>query len=302
MSSRNLVSTAALVVALSTVAGPAPAAAQEASCFPACREGFVCSPAGECVSICNPPCGDDEVCTPEATCEPEGGTAESTPPPQTSPQPPPGAQPDQPSEGDWQPSASDEPDAAESDGLGRPGAFRLQLTFDPGFGGEGQLRESRSDWPLTDALKPTLGARIQAHFSLGRYLFLGPSFGIDGFIGEQSVRYNRGRLLVIGLGPVVGVRYPIDLGSVVLEPTGSVTLGYALAKGEFAEVFDDKASGLEFSVRAGVNAWFTETVGAHLDLGYQFHKFFSVPVGSSEQKLALGQLRMGVGLILRFGD
>jgi hypothetical protein len=38
------------------------AAAGEAACFPACRSGFVCDPAGRCVSACNPPCDAGERC------------------------------------------------------------------------------------------------------------------------------------------------------------------------------------------------------------------------------------------------
>ncbi len=38
-------------------------AAADAECFPACRCGYVCSPQGQCVSACNPPCGDSQACT-----------------------------------------------------------------------------------------------------------------------------------------------------------------------------------------------------------------------------------------------
>lgn len=40
-----------------------------ADCFPECRAGYVCSPAGECVSACNPPCSETEQCDATArTC------------------------------------------------------------------------------------------------------------------------------------------------------------------------------------------------------------------------------------------
>jgi hypothetical protein len=32
------------------------------TCFPECREGYVCNPQGECVSACNPPCESDQRC------------------------------------------------------------------------------------------------------------------------------------------------------------------------------------------------------------------------------------------------
>jgi hypothetical protein len=42
---------------------PASASADTASaCFPACRNGFVCSPEGKCLSECNPPCSGGETC------------------------------------------------------------------------------------------------------------------------------------------------------------------------------------------------------------------------------------------------
>ncbi|WP_394825188.1 hypothetical protein [Pendulispora albinea] len=37
-------------------------------CFPACRSGYVCSPHGQCVSRCNPPCGAGEKCLANGEC------------------------------------------------------------------------------------------------------------------------------------------------------------------------------------------------------------------------------------------
>ena len=44
---------------------PPPPAAND--CFPSCRLGFFCS-AGQCVSVCNPPCAAGESCTPAGQC------------------------------------------------------------------------------------------------------------------------------------------------------------------------------------------------------------------------------------------
>ncbi len=44
-------------------------AAPAETCFPACRDGFVCA-GGECVEACNPPCGLGYACSASATCEP----------------------------------------------------------------------------------------------------------------------------------------------------------------------------------------------------------------------------------------
>jgi len=49
-------------------ASSAPPAPKPGDCFPACREGFVCSEA-RCVSVCNPPCPSDQVCVEGRSCE-----------------------------------------------------------------------------------------------------------------------------------------------------------------------------------------------------------------------------------------
>jgi hypothetical protein len=52
------------VLPLASVAAaliPSIAHAEDASCFPACRRGYLCH-AGTCVSECNPPCGAGETC------------------------------------------------------------------------------------------------------------------------------------------------------------------------------------------------------------------------------------------------
>lgn len=46
----------------------ADAPAGDGACFPACRPGFVCSPAGQCVSACNPACAAGQECTAQGLC------------------------------------------------------------------------------------------------------------------------------------------------------------------------------------------------------------------------------------------
>jgi hypothetical protein len=60
---------------------PAAAEALRGECFPACREGFVCSES-RCVSLCNPPCPDEQTCVGGVRCEPRapGGVHEPPPP------------------------------------------------------------------------------------------------------------------------------------------------------------------------------------------------------------------------------
>ena len=75
----------------------APAATGEealAPCFPACREGFLCSAEGQCISACNPGCGPGERCNAAAQCVIDSqvtATAPSAPlytPPPEQPAPP----------------------------------------------------------------------------------------------------------------------------------------------------------------------------------------------------------------------
>ncbi len=53
---------ASLLLLLLLSLAPAPARADAPACFPKCRTGYVCSPQGQCVSECNPPCGSGETC------------------------------------------------------------------------------------------------------------------------------------------------------------------------------------------------------------------------------------------------
>lgn len=48
-----------------------------AECFPACREGFLCS-AGQCVEACNPPCGEGFACSAAGSCEAVPGAPGAT--------------------------------------------------------------------------------------------------------------------------------------------------------------------------------------------------------------------------------
>ncbi len=63
-----------LVIVLGSAAS---AAAQEAQCFPACRDGFLCHQ-GQCISACNPACPEGQVCAGSGTCVPAHAY---TPPP-----------------------------------------------------------------------------------------------------------------------------------------------------------------------------------------------------------------------------
>lgn len=50
-----------------SAAAPSEPVQNAEACVPACRASFICTK-GQCVSICNPPCGAGEVCTANAQC------------------------------------------------------------------------------------------------------------------------------------------------------------------------------------------------------------------------------------------
>ncbi|MEM9071800.1 MAG: hypothetical protein AAGE52_25040 [Myxococcota bacterium] len=262
------------------------AAGASAQCYPECREGFVCSPEGQCVSICNPPCGAGEFCSADARCEPD---ASQTAPPQNYAPPP--SNYAAPING-----AVPEP-AVENPALTAGGTFRLLANFDVGIGGTATI-DIDGFGEVEGDLDPTLGMRLQALFPAGSLFFAGLNLGVDGYIGEGAPS-DADRLVVIGVGPVFGFRYAINLGAVALEPVFAISLGFAVGTANDVEL-EDSAFGLEFGARGGMNVWFTEVVGANLNLGVQLHQLFTDESGV-DVSLRLLQFRLGVGVILRFG-
>jgi hypothetical protein len=59
-----------------------------AACFPDCRPGFICHE-GQCVSACNPPCGESEMCTADALCVAKPAAAPAPAPAPVASAPPP---------------------------------------------------------------------------------------------------------------------------------------------------------------------------------------------------------------------
>jgi hypothetical protein len=72
-------------LAPSPVTTPATAAPADGSCFPVCRDGFVCSQS-RCISLCNPPCAPDQFCIEGRRCDhaPQSAIHEPPPPPPVS--------------------------------------------------------------------------------------------------------------------------------------------------------------------------------------------------------------------------
>ena len=268
------------------------ASSASAQCVPECRTGYICNPDQQCVSICNPPCGSGQICTAEAQCIDDPNAQQGYPQqqqqgyaqPQQPPQPQPVAMP------------VDQPPPAPT-ALSAPGSFRLLLTFDPGFGGGGTV-DAGSFGSSDFDLDPTLGARVQAQIPIGDLLFFGFNFGVDGYIGEGAPS-SADRVILIGLGPVIGFHYAVSLGSVTLEPTAGLALDFAIATADDVAL-DDSEFGFGLGFRGGLNVWFTEIVGAQVNIGVQTHQLFGSS-GGQDFRFGLTQFRLGVGLILRFG-
>ena len=65
----------ALVIAV-VASVSASVSAQSAQCTPTCRTGYTCAD-GECVELCNPPCGAGTACNANAECRPIQPTSDS---------------------------------------------------------------------------------------------------------------------------------------------------------------------------------------------------------------------------------
>lgn len=77
------------------VEAPPPPSPPTSECFPSCRAGYTCYQA-QCVSLCNPPCGDGQSCTAAGECTtpappppPPPAPTPVAPPPPIAPAPPP---------------------------------------------------------------------------------------------------------------------------------------------------------------------------------------------------------------------
>tara|TARA_B100001750_G_scaffold83525_1_gene66108 strand:+ start:247 stop:879 length:633 start_codon:yes stop_codon:yes gene_type:complete len=180
--------------------------------------------------------------------------------------------------------------------LADPGSFRLLVDFDAGFGGTGKV--SAEGESATFDLGTTLGMRLQGMLPIADILYAGFGFGLDGYIGENASD-DADRLLMYGFEGLFGVQIPIDLGSMVLEPTAGVSLGLALATANDVD-FEDSELGLAFGFRVGANLWFTRNVGVNLRMGYQMHALWPDFDPDVSVRYTLQQFRFGLGGIFRF--
>ncbi len=269
--------------------------AQQGTCFPTCRQGYVCSPSNECVSLCNPPCSDTEICTAEARCvgDPSAQQAPAAyPQPAGYPQP---AQP--PAQGAPQGIQPPEPDyEVISSGLAEPGSFRLNVNFALGFGSEVTIENDAIE--AEQDLNATFGASVQGLFTVGSYFLVGPTLAFRSY--EVDTAPDRSNVFNAGLA--LGGHYAIDLGSVAIDPFLVATIGLGVLLSDDV-VVTETALGVSFGLRAGAQIWFTPMFGATFALGYERIDLFSDDTAIGEDAtLSAGQFAMDLGVAIRLGS
>ncbi|MEM9071753.1 MAG: hypothetical protein AAGE52_24805 [Myxococcota bacterium] len=280
------------------VVAAVPASAQQ--CFPECRPGFVCSPEGQCVSICNPPCGEGQICTAEARCidDPSAQQQQQQQPynqgygqqPQQQQQQY-QQQPQQQTVGDPQFVAED---STAPTGMGDAGSFRLQLGGLFGFAGKQTLFDDDGDEIGDVDLEATVGLTVRGIIPVGSALFIG--FGADfGSYVQDGSGIDRSLLLAVDF--LFGFRIGIEVASFAIEPFGGLAVGFAAL---VDDPTDETAVGLDVGLEFGANFWFTHTLGAFFSLGWKMQQAFAEVFGQ-DIRVAMNQMRMNVGLSLRFG-
>lgn len=231
----------------------APAAAGEAApppppCFPACREGFVCGDAGQCISACNPPCGAGERCTAQAQCVVDSQVT-PTEPVYT---PPPNAQ---------KPAPPPEHGIETHDGV--------MLRFTVGIGG-GVMKESFDDDIVGDTKYGAGGLmwavdlgggvtdELTVHARLGQLLLLSPKVTQD---GDEVDDFDEGRnVSAVLLG--AGLTYNIMPINMYVTAVGGLSV-VSITDGEHPEDYeqDEPKGGFGLNLDLGKEWWVTHQTG-----------------------------------------
>ncbi len=184
--------------------------------------------------------------------------------------------------------------AAEAQGsdLTAPGSFRLAVGGTLGFAGN--MEATRDDVSVGFDQEVTFGGEVQGLVPIGDMFFVGGSFAARS-IGIDAPNLDRNTFLAFD--GVFGFRYPIDLGSIGLEPFASIRLGLAIAT-PTNEDGDEADFGIDSGVRVGTNIWFMPMVGAYVSMGYQRGDFF--PEGVDH--LRSHEFALDMGVTLRLGS
>lgn len=239
-------------------------------CFPACRSGYVCQPEKlECVSVCNPPCDDDEVCTENAECIPDGRLAEP------------------------------EPERAEL------GDRRFRLVLLGRFGLLGQLTLGVRDFTgdvdgSFRPEKPTTGFELRFEKPVRRY------FSVGGLVSNYFIRPGgSGYDYAADFAPFIKPRVPFRVGKREGEIYLTVHFGPSvLALRNISPFGATRLGHPGFNVAAspGIQLFFSKSVALVFEIGYAYSWFRISDQGEnvSLRKLTLGQLTLRPGFAFAF--
>lgn len=243
-------------------AHPAPQAAP-AGCFPACRQGYLCS-GGACISACNPPCPAGQTCVAGQYCE--------APPrePQLFEPPPP-----------------------------RRKTFAERthsaLAFHMGVGGTVEVDGAEND------LGTTLGFSLRSDVPVARYLLVGPLFQFgawhpdtggdptDNYYGDLSL-FLRGRI-------------PLEPGALGVQLWGGLPIGLTLhfLGSDAARTQKDVGIGWNVGALFGGAVHFNRQLGMFAEVGFMQHRMRHDPLQrGSVARYRLGQANINVGFM--FGN
>lgn len=243
-----------------------PAGRAEATCRPACREGFYCQ-AGRCLSQCNPACPSDQVCVEGRRCEfvASRGAPETVYEP---PRPPPRvAKPF-----DEQP-------------------FSM-LAFHWGF--SGKLEQSG----IERSLDSTLGVNLRADFPIASYVLIGPMFQFGAWHPEGAPSHN----YYIDVDLFLRGRIPIDLGDQRVQIWGGIPIGLGAGLLGSSNVPGVADSGWGWNVGGMVGAavhW-RSGFGLFTELGWLQHRLSHERQGGGGQlDYRVAQWILNVGIALK---
>mgnify|MGYP001818641816 CR=1 FL=1 len=250
------------------------------TCFPACRSGYVCRPEKlECVSICDPPCGDRETCSNDAECiklrllrakeRPRGGDRR----------------------------------------------LRLLLLGRFGLGPKVKLKYtdpfSSSDGVIEETPRATLGFDLRVEKPVAKYVTVG------GLVSNYWVRPERTSRdgstpsflkpsnYALDISPFVKPRYPFKLGNkeaeayVVIHVGGSLRV-LELFDGVFLGSKTGVFGGFNWGVAPGFQVFVTRRIGLVVEVGYA--KTWTKIGTSALESTTVGQATVRFGFAFAFGE
>jgi len=236
-----------------------PTTGQQASCFPPCREGYLCH-VGQCVPICNPPCPSDQVCIDGRRCDyafarPAGHPIEEPPPPLTK--------------------------AFADRGF-------LMVGFHYGFSG------NYEHGPLEIPLDSTFGFNLRGDVPIDRYLLLGPLLQFGAW--RPDVTPTPSRNFYVDLALFLRGRIPVTTESANFQIWAGIPIGFTFdVLGDTGPGASDVGFGWNVGVLFGGAVHFTPNIGVFSELGWLQHKMNH----GKDIDLRLGQWNFNVGLVFR---